>query len=225
MEGESTITKRPLLQVALDMTNLDSALRIALRSSRAGVDIIEVGTPLIKSEGVRSIKIIKTALPEKPIVADMKIVDAGSLETELAISAGADIVTVMALSDISTIKYTVETAKSLGGRVMIDMMNVPNPLSRTREILDVCKPDILCIHRGIDVQRKYRSIDSMVMEVRRLKNTFDIKIAVAGGIDESTAPILARAGADILIVGRAITTSTDIEGKVRSILTSMSRLG
>ena len=219
---EITTKGRPLLQVALDLIDLERALKIALESSRAGVDIVEVGTPLIKSEGIRSIRIIRAALPEKPIVADMKIVDAGKLETGLAINAGADIVTVMGFSSMNTIKYVVDEAKSLGGKVMVDLMGIPNKLRRVEEILSVCRPDIFCIHIGIDEQRD-KSVESLVEVIRDLKDNSGVEVAVAGGIDESTAPILAMAGADILIVGRAITTSIDIERKVKNLLKSIGR--
>jgi 3-hexulose-6-phosphate synthase/6-phospho-3-hexuloisomerase len=45
-------SQRPLLQLALDEANLAQALRVAREAVPAGVDLIEAGTPLIKSEGL-----------------------------------------------------------------------------------------------------------------------------------------------------------------------------
>src|SRR5437879_8573531 len=82
----------PKVQVALDLIHLKDALRIAKAANRAGVEWIEAGTPLIKSEGMRSVRELKRALPAAVVVADMKTLDAGAIETEIAFEAGADIV-------------------------------------------------------------------------------------------------------------------------------------
>src|SRR2546428_9844470 len=83
--------KWPKVQVALDLIHLKDALRIAKAANRAGVEWIEAGTPLIKSEGIRSVRELKRALPAAVVVADMKTLDAGAIETEIAFEAGADI--------------------------------------------------------------------------------------------------------------------------------------
>src|SRR2546425_9572986 len=82
----------PKVQVALDLIHLKDALRIAKAANRAGVEWIEAGTPLIKSEGMRSVKELKRALPAAVVVADMKTLDAGAIETEIAFEAGGGIV-------------------------------------------------------------------------------------------------------------------------------------
>ena len=41
----------PIVQVALDFTNVDDALRVADLAVKAGVDWLEAGTPLIIAEG------------------------------------------------------------------------------------------------------------------------------------------------------------------------------
>ncbi|MEV4649659.1 orotidine 5'-phosphate decarboxylase / HUMPS family protein, partial [Saccharopolyspora sp. NPDC049357] len=67
------------LQVALDVATLEDALTLA-RQTAEHVDILELGTPLIKSEGLDAIKAIKAAHPDKLVFADMKTADAGELE-------------------------------------------------------------------------------------------------------------------------------------------------
>ena len=59
----------PRLQVALDFENLDDALAIA-KEVAPFVDILEAGTPLIKSEGVRVVQTLKEAHPNKLVCAD-----------------------------------------------------------------------------------------------------------------------------------------------------------
>src|SRR2546422_8792262 len=80
--------KWPKVQVALDLIHLKEALRIAKAANRAGAEWNEAGTPLIKSEGMRSVREVKRALPAAVVVADMKTRDAGAIDTEIACAAG-----------------------------------------------------------------------------------------------------------------------------------------
>ncbi|MFX1448880.1 MAG: orotidine 5'-phosphate decarboxylase / HUMPS family protein, partial [Promethearchaeota archaeon] len=73
--------KEPQLQVALDFESLEEALRIA-EEVAPFVDILEAGTPLIKSEGIRVVKALKNAYPDKLVCADLKTADAGYLEAK-----------------------------------------------------------------------------------------------------------------------------------------------
>ena len=94
---------KPILQVALDLLNEDRAFLIAENSVKGGADWIEAGTPLIKSEGMDVIRKLKDRLPDKTLVADMKTMDTGAFETEMASKAGADIVVILAAADDSSI--------------------------------------------------------------------------------------------------------------------------
>src|SRR2546425_6276700 len=96
--------KWPKVQVALDLIHLKDALRIAKAANRAGVEWIEAGTPLIKSEGIRSVRELKRALPAAVVVADMKTLDAGAIETEIAFEAGSGSVVISWFGDDNTNK-------------------------------------------------------------------------------------------------------------------------
>ena len=95
---------KPILQVALDLLELKRAVEIAREAVEGEVDWIEIGTPLIKSEGMDAIRTIKREFKDHKIVADMKTIDTGALEVEMAAKSGADIVIILALSDNSTYK-------------------------------------------------------------------------------------------------------------------------
>src|SRR5438445_3136237 len=86
--------KWPIMQVALELIRMEDALRIAGAAHQAGVEWVEAGTPLIKSEAMRSVRELKRALPAAVVVADMKTLDASAIETEIAFEAGADVVAV-----------------------------------------------------------------------------------------------------------------------------------
>ena len=82
---------KPILQLALDFVDLKRALKSAQAGIAGGVDWLEAGTPLIKSEGLHAVRELRKLFPDSTIVADMKIMDAGRTEVETAAKAGANI--------------------------------------------------------------------------------------------------------------------------------------
>jgi len=87
-----TTTIGPTVQISLDLTSLDEALEVAEVAVGAGVDWLEAGTPLLLAEGMRAVRALRERFPDHPIVADLKIMDGGGLETELAAEAGAVVI-------------------------------------------------------------------------------------------------------------------------------------
>ncbi len=200
---------KPLLQVALDFTRIDDALRIAEIAWSCGADIIEAGTPLIKAEGLKAVEILRRELPDATIVADMKTVDVGDLEVRMAAEAGADIVTVMGFSWDSTIMAAVEEARRQGVLVEADLMYVEDPVKRSQELKGL-GVDIVGIHIGIDVQKRMGLTAGDVANlVRRVVEAFNGVVSVAGGIKAEHVPSLIRSGARIIVVGSAITRARD----------------
>ncbi len=202
---------KPILQIALDVPDLFKALRIATRISNSlGCNglWIEAGTPLIKNWGTISVRALKETTG-CTLVADTKTMDTGALEAGLMLKAGADIVTVLGVADDSTIRDAVEKAHEIGRRVMADLINHPDPVNRAVE-LDNIGVDIILYHVGIDVQvkRKITATD-MLNEIRTLREKIRARLAVAGGIKHGGAKPLVEAGADIVIVGGAITKASD----------------
>jgi len=211
------------LQVALDLLDLERCLRIAEAALGAGAHIIEVGTPLVKYRGMEAVRTFRERFPDSSILADMKTVDAGALEAKMAFEAGANAVTVMGFASDETVECVVRVAREFGGCVMVDLMGFAEPGERIRELAKL-EPDIYCLHVGVDVQMR-RGVDARVLaeDVRKLKRELGVKMAVAGGINEDTAGLFAEAGADVIIVGGAITKSSDPASKTRAILEAMRR--
>ena len=77
------------LQLALDDITLEDALSL-VRTVRDYIDIIEIGTPFVIEYGMEAVRVMKKEFPEKEILADLKIMDAGDYEAEEALKAGAD---------------------------------------------------------------------------------------------------------------------------------------
>jgi 3-hexulose-6-phosphate synthase / 6-phospho-3-hexuloisomerase len=199
--------ERPVLQVALDFENLSRALTAATEAVAGGADWIEAGTPLIKSEGLDAVRSLKKAFPSHRIVADMKVMDTGAFEVEIAAKAGADLVTVLGTADDDTIAEAVRGGHQYGADVVVDLLNVADPVPRTKRVAELGAAAV-CLHIGIDMQMAGKTPIEALTE---LAKSASIPIAVAGGLTSETVASAVRAGAQILIVGGAITKSAKIQ--------------
>jgi len=122
--------ERTLVQVALDFVDLPRALEVAREAVAGGADWVEAGTPLIKAEGLNAVRALKAEFPELTIVADMKTMDAGRTEVEYAAKAGAGVVGVLGAASDSTIKECAEAARNYGCKLIVDMIEVADPVAR-----------------------------------------------------------------------------------------------
>ncbi len=213
-----------ILQIALDTHDLITAIRIASSIvSELGCENIwiEAGTPLIKSWGIIGIDSLKKATGCF-LVADTKTMDTGDYEAEIVLGAGANAFSILSLASDETIKAGLKQARKMNGLVIVDLINHPNPVERAIEI-DKLGVDIILYHVGIDVQKKRGlTIDQLIDEIIELKKVLKAKLAVAGGIKHGRAKPLVEAGADIIIVGSAITKAEDPVESTRRFLEEIS---
>ena len=193
------------LQVALDTLSIEQAISL-LEKTGDLIDIAEVGTPFIMEYGMEAVRRIRERFPKLTILADTKIADGARIETASAIRAGADIVTVLAVSEDATIKDCIDEAHKNGVMVLVDMIAVKDLEERGRQI-DEMGADFICVHNGYDTQN---TVESPLDELIRIRNTVkNAKVAVAGGIKLSTLPEIVREKPDLVIVGGAITGNSD----------------
>lgn len=209
----------PVLQIALDFMQLHRSIVISEEAVAGGADWVEIGTPLIKSEGTEAIRTFRKKYPGKKIIADTKTMDTGGFEVEIAAKAGADIITVLGLADDSTISEAVMVARKYGAEVEIDMINVPDKVKRAIEV-EKLGVSYICLHMGIDQQMKGEEppLDVLKKVVAETK----IPIAVAGGITAENAGDYVKAGASIIIVGGGITKTQNITAAAKAVKDSMA---
>lgn len=201
----------------MDLLELDRSIQIAKEAVLGGADWIEAGTPLIKSEGMDSVREMKKALPGTKIVADMKTVDTGAMEVEMAAKAGADIVALLAASDNSTVEDALRAARKYGVQIMMDLITLPDPVGRSRE-LEELGVDYICVHVGIDQQMTGKdTIDFLKQIVKEVKTP----VAAAGGMDAASAADAVASGAAIVIVGGSIVRSANVTESARKIRESI----
>ena len=192
------------LQLALDFGELDDLLALAVKLGDL-VDWIEVGTYLIKRDGVRAISAFRDALPTKTVVADLKIADAGAAEARLAFDAGANIATVLGCAADATIRGAVEQASCQHGRIMLDLLGVPDKLRRAVEA-EALGVDFICVHTGWD---EASSVGEPMAQLDEITRAVATPLVFAGGIAPETVAGYLRFGPHAIIVGRAITMSPD----------------
>lgn len=193
------------LQLALDLVNIPEAKQVVAEVAEF-IDIVEIGTPVVINEGLHAVKAIKEAFPQLRVLADLKIMDAGGYEVMKASEAGADIITVLGVSDDATIKGAVAEALKQGKQVMVDMINVKDIESRAMEI-DALGVDYICVHSGYDHQAEGKNSFEELAAIKRVVK--HAKTAVAGGIKMETLPEVIQANPDLVIVGGGITSQTD----------------
>jgi 3-hexulose-6-phosphate synthase len=206
---QQTVNKErqtPRLQVALDFEKLEDALKLAEKVAPF-IDIIEVGTPLIISEGMRAVKALKEAHSDKLVCADLKTADAGYLEVKMAANAKADIVTILADSYKVTIKEALRAAYDFHVEIMADLIMSRSPAMTLAGIMDFNYKDVkihyALVHSGLDRQASRRAPLFELETVARIRE--HPRLAIAGGIRVIDIPQLLTFPLDIIIVGGGIT--------------------
>jgi bifunctional enzyme Fae/Hps len=197
----------PYLQVALDLVDMGKVASVLKQLPENDHLIIEAGTPLIKKFGLGVISEIRKLRPNAFVIADMKILDTGNLEARMAADASSDAVVISGLAPASTLEKAIAEARKVGIYSVVDMLNVQNP-AKVIEKLKV-KPDIVELHRAIDTEDTAHAWG----DIAAIKKAAGGKllVATAGGVRVNVVKDALKAGADILVVGRAITASKDIK--------------
>jgi bifunctional enzyme Fae/Hps len=209
----------PYLQVALDLVDMGKVASVLQGLPENDHLIIEAGTPLIKKFGLGVISEIRKLRPNAFIIADMKILDTGNLEARMAADASADAVVVSGLAPASTMEKAIAEARKVGIYSIVDMLNVQNP-AKVIEKLKV-KPDIVELHRAIDTEDTAHAWG----DIAAIKKAAGGKllVATAGGVRVNVVKDALKAGADILVVGRAITASKDIKHSADEFLDKLDK--
>jgi 3-hexulose-6-phosphate synthase len=192
-------------QMALDSLDFDATVALAAKVA-PHVDILEIGTPCIKHNGIELLKTLRAKFPNNKILVDLKTMDAGYYEAEPFYKAGADICTVLGTADIGTIKGVIDVANKYGKMAQVDLINVADKKARTLEVAKL-GAHIIGVHTGLDQQAAGQTPFSDLAMVTGL-NT-GAKVSVAGGVKAATAAQVVDAGADIVVAGAAIYGAAD----------------
>lgn len=220
----------PYIQIALDDPDLPRQIKVVKDLPKSDRIIIEIGTPLLKKYGVEAIKQIREFSNESFMVADLKTLDVGKLEVDFAFDATADAVVASGLASISSIDKFILEAQRLGIYAFIDTMEVENPIEKLSQLKQI--PDVVILHRAIDAEaaasgtneaqkaawQNIPKIKELYKDKKLASGKDRVLVAVAGGIDQRSASYAIDMGADILIIGRFITSAKDVKNAMRQVL-------
>ncbi len=212
----------PYLQVAMDLVEMKQVEAVLNALPKNDHLLIEAGTPLIKQFGLSIISEIRRLRPDAFIIADLKTLDTGNLEARMAANSSADAVVISGLAPIATLEKAIAEAKKTGIYSVIDMLNVPKPADIIGKLAaSGALPDVVEMHRAIDTEgEEYNWGD--IPAIRKAAND-KILIATAGGIRQPVVKDALKAGADIIVVGRAITASKNIQNAAEGFLDEMNK--
>lgn len=202
----------PIVQVAIDVLTVDDALRIAEAAVRAGVDWLEIGTPLITFAGTAAIGAIAKAFPEKTILADYKMMDGTRryvLETQ---KQGGHLATVCAVASDASIRSAIKAGKETGIAVVCDLYAAPYTVSRAAEV-EGLGVDAVCVHWGMDQRAENPGRDALE-DLRSVVEAVSVPVGVATFSVEDGVRAFA-AGASIGIAGVPLIQANDVEGALR----------
>jgi len=197
----------PIVQISLDLTSLEEALETAAIAVDAGVDWLEAGTPLLLAEGLRAVQQLRRRFPDHPIVADLKTMDGGYLETEMMAKAGANLVVVMGRAHEATIRRVVDAGRDFGVKVMGDNLAAHDRVACARRMEDL-GVDFIVHHIGYDERRMVANLSPMD-ELDAVVRAVSIPVQAVGGLSIRQAIECPAHGAPLVVLGAPLVIDAD----------------
>jgi 3-hexulose-6-phosphate synthase len=208
---------KPLFQVALDYLEGSDVLRFA-ESVIKYVDIFDIGTLLLKKEGVRIVRQFKEAFPEKLIYADTKTLDLGELEARMVFDAGADLMSVCGSASDRTIELALKEGRHCGKQVVVDLIGMEVSYRQMKRLL-YFQPDYVMVHTGVD---EWHKENTLFQKVEIIAQMCPIPLVLSGGIQLDDIPYLMVFQPAIIVIGSAITVSPEPLKMVRAFWESIN---
>lgn len=197
---------RPLLQVALDMTDLRDAVQVA-EAVGDEVDILEAGTVLIASAGMEAVRALKTVAEGRLVLADLRIVRAGAALTRLAVDAGADVIVAMGAAPDAVIGAAVREAGRAGAAVQVE----PEADWTERDLRRWAELGIgqVMHHRIVEADEAGEPIDDSDRRLVEALAGSGMAVTVTGGLSRIDVEMMVGWGVSAVAVGRAIAAAPD----------------
>ena len=193
---------KPMLQVALDTDTTAQALNVARQVSDV-VDVVEAGTLLIYQEGMDAVSDLRAIAPDKIVLADAKVADAGGHIGKIAKEHGADWLTCI---NAATVPTMANAQKEI--EVQVELYEGWDNKERAQEWLD----------NGIDQVVHHQSRDAKFAgqtwgekDLNSVKSLIDMgfKVSVTGGVKPEVLKLFKGLPVYTFIAGRAIHGADD----------------
>jgi 3-hexulose-6-phosphate synthase len=204
--------KPPIVQIALDYATIDEALAMARIGVEAGVDWLEIGTPLIVSQGLSPIGDMVRAFPKYPVLADYKTMDSGGKNVHRTKAQGGHIMTVCANAPDETVRAAVAASKETDIMVVVDTIGVKQQAARARQCAD-WGVHMIYLHYGADQRAADGSQDS-VQWLDEVLDAVSIPVGVGTfGVEDAVRAV--SKGAELVAIGHPVISSSNAEQELR----------
>ncbi len=200
------IDRPPVIQIALDYATFEEALEMARIGVEAGVDWLEIGTPLIVSQGVAPIGRMVRAFPGYPVLADYKTMDSGWKNVERTATQGGHVMTVCAGAPDETVRSAIAESKRSGVWVVVDTIGVQDQPARTRQCAE-WGAHMIYLHYGAD-QRKADATRDSTQWLAAVQQAVNIPVGVGCFLPEDGIRA-AQAGAELVAIGHPVISAAD----------------
>ena len=187
----------PSFQLSVDTSRLPLGLSVAEAALAGGVDILEMGTPLLKFEGVHNVvPAFRQRFPGAVLLADMKTMDGGEGEAHAVFEAGANIIDFLALAGVHTARAACRVRDAFE--------------ARDPGVARLCFADILVPHQGpagraadIAEQMLEAGVDGIGIHLQVDARVAETELMQSDYFNELAAAVFARAGnrASVQVVG------------------------
>jgi 3-hexulose-6-phosphate synthase/6-phospho-3-hexuloisomerase len=199
----------PIVQVSIDVLTVEQAIEVGRMAVRAGVDLLEFGTPLVLNQGLEALDRFKAAFPDQPILVDVKIVDGARKYVVSAARKGAHFVTICGVASDASIREALAGQAETGILVVVDLYAAPDPVARARQVVD-WGAQVVLVHYGGDARAADPGADDTLEVLPRLKAAVDVPVGVVT-FDPDGGAALVAAGADIVLIGHPYLLGPDAE--------------
>ena len=193
----------PRLQIALDTLDLPAALG-PLQKAAGHVDVIECGTILVLCEGYHAVRAIRALFPDKRILADVRIAEAGAKISRLAFEAGADLVSCVAGASLTTIQQVCRVAAEFGAEVQVELADEWYDVERARAWRAAGVQHVI-VKRSRD-REAAGDLSWKPDDLARIDElaSLGFTVTITGGISPKDLPTFAGHPVGIVIAGRSI---------------------
>jgi 3-keto-L-gulonate-6-phosphate decarboxylase len=208
---------RFMFQISVDVATVEQGLAVAGAALAGGVNIVEMGTPLLKNQGVSNVvPAFRKKFPDALLLADMKTMDGGAFEARAVYTGGGNIVDFLALAGVDTAKAICgvrdefrRAGEELPRLVFADIM-VPHqgPAAQAVEVaLRMLEAGVDAV--GIHLQADARRADPTLIERHYLGDVARAifqrvgsaaPVQVVGGLSVAEAKSLAQAGLRAFVI-------------------------
>jgi len=198
------------MQISYDFTNLSQAIEIAKKTAPFA-DIIEIGSLLIISEGVKAIKEFKSTFPDKPILADAKIVDRVTEIIPVLSQSEAKYITVLYGTSNKVIQKASSIAHSLNSKIVLDLID-PETMGQGALEAESLNVDHLLFHYPHEVGETFSHLENWEI----VRGNTKLPIFISGRVNKKNIEEIVKLKPQGVVVGEAITKAEDPEAQAMS---------